>query len=141
MMIFTASFIQELREETSKILAICTELNKEDVFIQKINKLVISKNPNGLLLKTEHFFLADCIAMYNLCLGKENDKARFTLAYYYDALRNMSFADEKQVKSLNALVTTENFKKHISKIRNENSLLWSSPNDKKYFIPNVLLEI
>lgn len=140
-MALTASFIQELREETSKILTICSSLNKEDLFIQKINQQVISNNPNGLLLKAEHFFLSDCIAMYNLCLGKENDKARFTLAYYYDVLRNASFADEKEVKSLNALVTTENFKKHISKIRNENCLIWSSPNDRKYFIPSVLLEI
>lgn len=140
-MALTASFIQELREETSKILAICSSLNKEDLFIQKINKQVVSNNPNGLLLKAEHFFLSDCIAMYNLCLGKENDKARFTLAYYYDALRNSSFADDKEVKSLNALVISENFKMHISKIRNDNSLLWSSPNDKKYFIPSVLFEI
>src|SRR6187402_390843 len=121
-MALTASFIQELREETSKILAICSSLNKEDLFIQKINKQVVSNNPNGLLLKAEHFFLSDCIAMYNLCLRKENDKARFTLAYYYDALRNSSFADDKEVKSLNALVISENFKMHISKIRNDNSL-------------------
>ncbi|WP_264566106.1 AAA family ATPase [Flavobacterium sp. N3904] len=140
-MAFTASFIQELREETSKILAICAELNKEDLFIQKINEVVISNNQNGLLLKAEHFFLSDCIAMYNLCLGKENDKARFTLAYYYDVLRNSSFADEKEVINLNTLVVTENFKKHISKIRNDNSLLGLKPNEQKYFIPGVLLEI
>jgi stage V sporulation protein K len=140
-MAFNASFIQELREETSKILAICTELNKEDLFIQKINQRVVSNNSNGLLLKAEHFFLSDCIAMYNLCLEKENDKARVTLAYYYDALRNSSFANEKEVKSLNILVSTENFKKHISKIRIENSLFWLGSNDKKYFIPSVLLEI
>ncbi|TRX40431.1 AAA family ATPase [Flavobacterium restrictum] len=140
-MAFNASFIQELREETSKILAICAELNKENLFIQKINQLVVSNNSNGLLSKAEHFFISDCIAMYNLCLGKEDDKARFTLAYYYDALRNASFADEKEAKTLNKLVSTENFKKHISKIKNENSLLWSKPNDQKYFIPSVLLEI
>lgn len=140
-MALTVSFIQELREETSKILAICAELNKEDLFIQKINQWVVSNNPNGLLLKAEHFFLSDCIAMYNLCLGKENDKARFTLAYYYDALRNASFADEKEVKALKVLVATENFKRHITKIRSENSLLWLEPNDKKYFILSVLSEI
>lgn len=140
-MAFNASFIQELREETLKILAVCAELNKEDLFIQKINQRVVSNNPNGLLLKAEHFFLSDCIAMYNLCLEKENDKARVTLAYYYDALRNSSFASEKEVKSLNLLVSTENFKKHIVKIRNENSLLWAESNNEKYFIPSILLEI
>jgi stage V sporulation protein K len=140
-MAFTTSFIKELREETSKILAICNELNKENLFIQKTNQLAVSNNPNGLLLKAEHFFLSDCIVMYNLCLGKENDKARFTLAYYYDVLRNASFADENEVKALNDLVSAENFKKHISKIRNENSFLWLSPNDNNYFIPTVLLEI
>ncbi|WP_281636844.1 AAA family ATPase [Flavobacterium marginilacus] len=140
-MAFTASFIQELRDETSKIFAICSSLNKENLFVQKINELAVPNNSNGLLIKTEHFFLSDCIEMYNLCLGKENDRARFTLAYYYDALRNGSFADEKEVKSLNSLVGSENFKKHISKIRSENSLLWSKPSDKKYFIPSVLLEI
>src|SRR6187402_216974 len=107
-MALTASFIQELREETLKILDICSSLNKEDLFIQKINQQAVSNNANGLLLKAEHFFLSDCIAMYNLCLSKENDKARFTLAYYYDALRNASFADEKEVKTLNTLVATEN---------------------------------
>lgn len=137
-MAFNASFIQELREETSKILAICAELNKEDLFIQKINQRVVSNNPNGLLLKAEHFFLSDCIAMYNLCLEKENDKARFTIAYYYNVFRNSSFANEKELKSLNVLVSTENFKKHISKIRIENSLFWLGSNDKKYFIPSVL---
>jgi stage V sporulation protein K len=140
-MALSASFIQELKEETSKILAICAELNKEDLFIQKINQQVVSNNPNGLLLKAEHFFLSDCITMYNLCLSKENDKARFTLAYYYDALRNSSFADEKEVKALNILIASENFKKHISKIKIENCLLWSNPNNQKYFIPSVLLEI
>jgi stage V sporulation protein K len=140
-MAFTASFIQELRAETSKILATCSSLNKEDLFIQKINQLAVSNNSNGLLLKAEHFFLSDCIAMYNLCLGKENDKARFTLAYYYDALRNATFADEKDVKALNTLVSTEDFKKHIVKIRSENSLLWLEPNNQKYFIPSILLEI
>jgi SpoVK/Ycf46/Vps4 family AAA+-type ATPase len=140
-MVLTASYIQELKEETSKIIAICSFLNKDNVFIEKINASVVSNNSNGLLLKTEHFFLSDCIAMYNLCLGKENDKARFTLAFYYDALRNSSFANEKEAKSLNALVSTENFKKHISKIRHENSLLWTKPTDQKYFIPAVLVEI
>lgn len=140
-MVFTASFIHELREETSKILAICTELNREDLFIKKINQRAVSNNSNGLLLKAEHFFLSDCIALYNLCLGKENDKARFTLAYFYDVLRNASFANEKDVKALKTLVSTEDFKKHILKIRNENSLLWSEPNNQKYFIPTVLFEI
>jgi stage V sporulation protein K len=140
-MVFTASYIQELRDETSKIIVFCSVLNKDNAFIEKINTSSVSNNSNGLLLKAEHFFLSDCIAMYNLCLGKENDKARFALAYYYDALRNSSFADEKEIKALTALISTENFKKHISKIRNENSLLWSAPNDKKYFIPTVLAEI
>lgn len=140
-MVFTASFIQELREETSKILAVCSSLNKNEVFIRRINEVVLSNNSNSLLLKAEHFFLSDCIAIYNLCLGKEDDKARFTLAYYYDVLRNASFANEKEIKTLNILVSTENFKKHIVKIRNENSLLWSEPNNQKYFIPSVLLEI
>lgn len=140
-MAFTASDIQELREETSKIITFCSVLNTDNEFISKINASVISNGSKGLLLKAEHFFLSDCIAMYNLCLGKENEKARFTLAYYYDALRNATFANEKDVKSLIVLVTTENFKKHISKIRNENSLLWSEPNNKKYFIPSVLVAI
>lgn len=140
-MAFNAAFIQELKEETSKILTICAELNKEDLFIQKINQRVVSNNSNGLLIKAEHFFLSDCIAIYNLCLGKENDKARFTLAYYYDVLRNSSFASENEVNALNTLVCTEDFKKHILKIRSENRLLRSRPNDEKYFIPSILLEL
>jgi stage V sporulation protein K len=139
-MVFTASFIQELRQETSKILDICNVLNKDEAFVQKINALIIPNNTSGLLLKAEHFFISDCIAIYNLKLENEDEKSRFTLAYYYDVLRNNNFADEKEISTFNRFVYTENFKNHIKKIRRGNSLLWANTHFNNYFIPSVLFE-
>ena len=45
---FDANFIQNLKQETTQIISVCDELNKDDKFIQKINALVNPNSSKGL---------------------------------------------------------------------------------------------
>ncbi len=120
---FEANFVQELKKETTAILSICEILNQDKAIVEKLNSLVNPNNSNGLLYKTEHFFLSDIVTIYNQHLDKENEKSRFVLAYYFDVLKNHHFADEKAIITLNKLSGNQDFKTNLEKIRKENTLI------------------
>ena len=136
-MILTTALIQSLEKETKSILALCGTLNKDEVFVQKINALAYTTS-NNLLRKAEHFFLSDLITAYSKS-DKESEKSRFILAYYYDVLRNQHFADEKQIASLNKLIVANDFKNHLDKIKKDN-IIPAIDGQSNYFVLSVLSE-
>ncbi|RZJ50606.1 MAG: hypothetical protein EOO44_16075, partial [Flavobacterium sp.] len=135
--VFTASFINDLHRETVSILETCNLLNQDSDFIQKINNRV--SNSSGLLLKAEHFFLSDIIALFDKILETKNEKAQFVLAYYYDALRNKHFADANSAAELNQLIFTNEFKNHLEKIKLENKVT-ATEQQNQYLLAEVLSE-
>jgi stage V sporulation protein K len=134
---FNQVFVQELKKETTSLLAICEELNKDAVFIQKINAQVNTNNPNSFLFKAEHFFLSDSITIYEKKANLENEKSLFTFAYYYDALRNKQFADEKAINTLNKLVATSEFRDNLKKIRSQNQIVPQNSNQTNFLISTL----
>jgi len=139
--VFTASLINDLHKETKSILETCNVLNQDAAFIQKINNCVSPAASTGLLLKTEHFFLSEIIALYDKETANKNERAQFVLAYYYDALRNKHFADANSVNELNQLVFTDQFKNLLIKIRQENKVSLINQEQYKYLLPEILSEI
>lgn len=138
--VFTASFINDLKKETTSILEICNVLNQDTDFIQKINQAVNPVFSKGLLFKAEHFFLSDIINLYEREPGQKNEKQEFVVAYYYDALRNKHFADETSINELNQLVFTENFKSLLVKIKKENKIIASNTEQNQYLLPEIIEE-
>lgn len=136
--VFTASFINELHQETLRILEVCAVLNQDADFIQKINNRV--SNSSTLLRKAEHFFLSDIIDIFEKEVFQKNEKAQFVLAYYYDALRNNHFADERSVAELNQLIFTDNFKNHLVKIKRENKIEVPNQQPNHYLLLDTLSE-
>lgn len=136
---FSASYIEQLRQETTVVIALCDVLNNDADFIPKINAMAGSNKSNGLLLKTEHFFISDLIAAYNQNLPAATEKSMFTLAYYYDVLRNRHFADEKEIKSLNKLVQTAEFHASLKKIVTDNTIP-KAAGQGNYFLSSILSE-
>lgn len=119
---FTTDFLNELEQETISIVATCKELNNDNEFIQKINKQVKVETSNGLLFKAEHFFLSDCISIYQKLTEKETEKSQFVLAYYYDVLRNAHFADATKSSDFDKLVASPKFKNFLEKVKHENKI-------------------
>ena len=137
---FNQTFVQELKKETTSLLVICEELNKDAVFIQKINAKVNPNNSNSFLFKTQQFFLSDIISIYEKKAGSETEKSLFSFAYYYDALRNAHFADEKAINTLNKLVSNSEFRENLKKLRNQNQIIPQNSSQTNFLI-SVLSEI
>ncbi|MDR6760667.1 AAA+ superfamily predicted ATPase [Flavobacterium sp. 2755] len=130
--VFTASFIKKLHNETTNILEICDVLNQDRDFIVKINECK-SNGFQGKLLKTEHFFLADFITLFKIEM-KQNEKAQFVMAYYYDVLRNKHFADKDSSDVLNQLIYSNEFKESFQNIIQENTVIPAKEMKHQYFL-------
>lgn len=136
--IFTASFIKKLQNETINIIEICTIFNQDKDIITKLNDC--NANFQGKLLKAEHFFLADFITLFNCNAEQQNEKSRFVMAYYYDALRNKHFAEETSLNQLNQLVYSDQFKNNLQKILQENAIVSKREMQQHYFLLEILPE-
>jgi stage V sporulation protein K len=137
---FNQNFVQELKASTTSLLILCEELNKEATFVQKINAQVNTNNSNSFLYKAEHFFLSDIISIYEKKSNLETEKALFSFAYYYDALRNKHFADEKAINTLNKLVSSSEFRENLKKIRSQNQIIPQNSNQTNFLV-SVLSEM
>ncbi|MBF04912.1 MAG: hypothetical protein CMP76_16650 [Flavobacterium sp.] len=131
-MTITVAYIHQLKKATSEALAVCDAINNETQTISEINTLLPQKGDHKLLLKTEKVFLSDLIYVFSK-VKNLSEKAQFGLAYYYDAIRNQHFADEKELESLNKLVATNTFKSHFNTILQEN-ILFDLNHSKTYLL-------
>ena len=131
-MTITVAYIHQLKKATSDALAVCDAINNETQTISEINTLLPQKGEHKLLLKTEKVFISDLIYVFSK-VKNLSEKAQFGLAYYYDAIRNQHFADEKELESLNKLVVTNTFKSHFNKILQEN-ILFDLNQSKTYLL-------
>lgn len=135
---FDTTFIQKLKIETLAVSKLCAELNLNSEFIQKINEKVLPTHANGLLLKTEHFFLSDCITLYNSKLNLENEKALISFAYYYDVLRNNHFTDENAITTLNKIAANSEFQNNLKKYRVQHKLISKNANQNSFVLQTLL---
>jgi stage V sporulation protein K len=119
---FTTAYILEIKKETIAISNFCDALNKDSAFVEKANALVHPPNANGLQFRAQQFLISDLIFISAKVADKDTDKSRFTLAYYYDVLRNARFADENAAAALNQLVTGKDFALHLQKIKDDNKI-------------------
>lgn len=133
--VFDTAFVDALKKETASLLNVCETLNNDVTFIQELN--MKTNLTNGILFKAEHFFLADCIVLFEKKENPENKKALFTLAYYYDALRNNHFADGKAINTLNKLVQNSDFRENLKKITNQNKIVPVSGNQTNFLIQTL----
>jgi len=133
-----ASFVVELKKETTAILNFCESLNNDREFLEKANQLCHHNNPNNLQYKAEQFFLSDIIGIYNQQQEAANEKSLFVLAYYYDVLNNHHFADEKAINTLNKLIKNNDFKANIERIKNNHKITSIDKQNNKSFMLTVL---
>lgn len=134
-MTFTKEYITNLQNATKTILAISDAINSDEKTISELNKLLPQKGENKLLLKAEKIFISDLIFVFSKAKNL-SEKAQFGLAYYYDAIRNQHFANEKDFENLNKLIATTTFKIHFNKIVQDNILF--DLDDSKTYLLNYL---
>ncbi len=132
---FNPVFVQELKKETTSLLQLCELLNQDEKFIKSINDQANPSQSNRFLFKAEHFFLSDIISISERKMLEDNEKTLFTFAYYYDALRNKHFADEKAIHTLNKLVTTQEFRENLKNIRKQCVIASENGTQTNFLLP------
>jgi stage V sporulation protein K len=132
-----ATLIQTLNAHCAEIQSLCAELNVDNVFVQKINETYLLPDaPN--YFKTEHYFLADFIKIYNQIAIVETPKSRFILGYFYDSLKNNKPTDSSNINQLNQLMNDPAFAEHLNKLKNNHFDKFKSKTIEEYILPEIL---
>jgi len=136
-MYFDANHIHYIGTEAIAIAQFCEALNADPDFVSKINSMVHASAKTEFHYKAQQFFISDLIAVYRK-MGPETEKSRFTLAFYYDALRNQKFAEAKDNARLNQLVAAPDFANHFAAIVQKNAIASQKPDS--YFLLEALAD-
>ena len=114
---FDGQYIELLQHETEEIIKLCSDLNSDPHFIQSINLIFSSANEAVDGYKAEHVMISDIIKAYNQVALNENEKSKFTLAYFFDCLQGKDLAKGISIQRLNQMATNESFLQNIEKIK------------------------
>jgi stage V sporulation protein K len=128
-----ATYLQVLEEQCLAIQKICTELNVNNDFVQKINTGFVQENaPN--YFRTQHFVLADFFRIYEKIAKPETEKSRFTIGYFYDFLKNEKASDAKEIDAINLMLAQPAFAESMANIKNKHFELLKSTDSRTVVI-------
>jgi SpoVK/Ycf46/Vps4 family AAA+-type ATPase len=138
---FDGRYLELLVHETDEVLKLCEILNSDAHFIQSLNLIFsnTSKATDGF--KAEHLIIADLISTYKLIAIQENEKAMFTLAYYFERLQGNNFTKGITIKRLNEMVSHESFRANIEKIKAAKFVQAAPEYDDEFLLPSILFRI
>jgi len=118
----TLDFIEILRTEGNKALAICTKLNADKKYTKAIATITDEEFKN-LKYKAEHLLLRDLVQVFNLFTAFYGDakrtpiKIKFTLIYLYEKLRGKDLSKSFNLKKINTLPFSKHFDSNVATIR------------------------
>ncbi len=138
---FDGKYIEMLIHESDEILKLCSELNGDEFFIRNVNLVFDGANQALNGYKAEHFFINDLIKAYIDVLESENEKTRFTLAYFFERLNGNDFAKGISIQRLNEMAAKEFFKNNVEKIKNSKILELAKDQNEAYILPTLLHKI
>lgn len=138
---FDGRYIEMLLHETDEVLHLCTELNQDAHFIQSLNLIFANTQEAADGFKTEHLIIADLIRAYKEIALEENEKAMFTLAYYFERLQGNNFTKGISIQRLNEMVTKEAFRLNIEKIKGAGFISTSAQYKDEYLLPSLLFRM
>lgn len=135
---FDLKYLEMLSHEADDALSFCTNLNHDPRFIQALN-MVFSPGEQAIDgYKTEHLLLSDLIRAYNETSLSENEKSKFTLAYFFERLQGNDFAKGIGIEHLNNLVSKPGFNENIEKIKTARLFRTPKEYENEFIIPQLL---
>ena len=138
---FDGKYVEMLVHETDELVQMCSILNSDAHFIQSLNLVFSNTGQATDGFKAEHLVIADLISTYNLIAITENEKARFTLAYFFERLNGKNFTKGISIQRLNEMVTKESFLSNIEKIRSAKFIHTAPEYDGDFILPSILFRI
>jgi len=135
----TEEYLLNLKKESNELVKIYSILNNSPSFQNKIKSFQTNLDPNTAI-KAEHIIIQDLVNLYHRCekidTKNDNKKSRFTLLYFYEILKNKTFAFNDSIEELNTILNAEPFNERVNQI-----LLSISSNFSKPYMFTLLQEI
>jgi SpoVK/Ycf46/Vps4 family AAA+-type ATPase len=138
---FDGRYIEMMVHETDEVLQMCNMLNNDAHFIQSLNLIFSNTGQATDGFKAEHLVIADLISTYKLIAINENEKAMFTLAYYFERLQGNNFTKGITIMRLNEMVTHESFRANIGKIKSAKFIQTAPEYEGEFLLPSILFRI
>ena len=138
---FDGKYLEMLQHEAEEALQLCNELNADAHFVQSINLIFSNTSEAVDGYKAEHLLIADIIKAYNLIAKFENEKAKITLAYYFDKLQGRDLAKGISIQRLNEMTTKQSFNDNIEKIKAAQYIRPIKEYENEFLIPSILFRI
>ncbi|MBK6964635.1 MAG: AAA family ATPase [Bacteroidales bacterium] len=138
---FDGKYVEMLLHESGEVLDMCRILNNDAHFIQSLNLIFSNTNEATDGFKAEHLVIADLIHTYKLIAIQENEKAMFTLAYFFERLQGNNFANGISIERLNEMVTRDSFRTNIGKIKAAHFIQTSGEYQDEFLLPSILFRI
>ncbi len=142
----SSDYINILKREGDKVLAICKHLNTKTEFTNTISS-VVKDEFRGVNYKAEHILLRDIVKVFEDFLDihqesyKVGTKIKFILVYFYEKLQSRDLSTAYDVKKLNELPLSSHFDKNINTIRTASFFEAVEEMKNEFVFPSVLTKI
>lgn len=138
---FDGKYIEMLQHETEEVIKLCQDLNNDPHFIQSLNLIFSSTDEAFDGYKAEHLLISDIIKAYNHVGFNENEKSKFTLAYFFESLQGKDLAKGISIQRLNQMTTNQSFLQNIEKIKSAEFIHTNQEYNDEYLMPSILFRM
>jgi stage V sporulation protein K len=135
---FDAAYLEMLDHEAGEALKLCLDLNGDANFVQGLNRIFSPGEQAFDGYRAEHLLLADLIKAYNESGVAENEKSKFTLAFFFEVLQGNNLAKSVTLARLNEMVSKPSFNENIGKIKNAVFFQMPAGYEDVFILPQVL---
>jgi stage V sporulation protein K len=135
---FDVKYLEMISQEASEAYRFCNDLNQDARFVQALN-MVFSPGEQAIDgYKAEHLLLSDLVKAYNEAALSENEKSKFTLAFFFERLQGNDLAKVIGIERLNEMVGKPGFDENIRKIKSVKLFQTPKVYENEYIIPQLL---
>ena len=135
---FDGKYLEMLLQESDELINLCNKLNQDALFIQSVNLIFDGAYQALSEYKAEHLLLHDLIKAYKDVIQNENEKTRFTLAYFFERLNGKDFSKGISIQRLNDMSTKQFFVENVEKIKSAKIVTLSKGYENEYILPTIL---
>ena len=138
---FDGKYIEMLAKESEVATDLCTKLEEDKSFSNALNLLFKQGGEANEGYNVSHILLYDLIKAYNLVDLDANEKAKFTLAYFFEKLQGNDLGKGISIDRLNKLTTQESFEENIQKIKDSAFINLGDDYKNEFVLPSLLLRL
>ncbi|WP_199912753.1 AAA family ATPase [Aquimarina aquimarini] len=140
-------YLELLKKEGDKAVAICKELNGNNEFKKTVTSTIHDNAQQGVAYKAEHVLLHDIVKIVDDFIKLHTTsntietKIKFILVYFYEKLQGKDLSAAYDLPKINQLVVSSQFDKNVSTIRETSFFEPAEILKTEFVLPSILSKI